>query len=258
MSVNQEPTGGSDGGRRDETALLLAAKAGDETALDEIVESFRPLVSRVASRLHGSRGSEELDDLIQVGMVGLLEAVGRFDPERGPFAPYAAATVSGTIKRHFRDRSWRLRVSRGVHDDAHVVSSAGARLEGALGRVPSGRELAEATGLGEDRVSEVRWALSEAQPQSLQAPVGEEATELGEMLGGDDPGYGMAETRATIGHLGAGLDARDREILTRRFGLDQTQLEIADRVGVSQMQVSRRLRKMLDQMAGAVGAGRKG
>lgn len=229
--------------------LLTAAQEGHQRALDEVVRRFRPLVLGVARRLHGRGGSEELDDLIQVGMLGLLEAASRFEPGRGRFAPYAKATVSGTIKRHYRDRSWKFRVPRSLHDAAALIRARSPELEGRLGRVPTATELAAATGLSEGRVREAQQLLANAQPKSLQAAAGEGGGELGELLGCDDAELEQAELRGMIASLGAELDPADRELLARRFGLEQTQSEIAERIGGSQMRISRRLSRVLESMA---------
>lgn len=235
---------------RKEAELLEAAQGGDREARREVVERYRPMVVRIAGGLHGRGGSEELEDLIQVGMIGLLEAVGRFDRERGAFAPYASATISGTIKRHFRDRSWKLRIPRSLHDAATQTRSRAAELEAALGRPATDEELANATELELDQIREARQMLAGAHPVPLEAPVGDGSTELSELIGGDDPNFARAEMRETIRRLTAELDPADRELLTRRFALEQTQVEIADRVGGSQMRVSRRLRRVLTQIAG--------
>jgi RNA polymerase sigma-B factor len=241
-------------GRRAERVLLEAARDGDSEALEEAVESYRPMVLRTARGLHGRGGSEELDDLIQVGMIGLLEAIARYDPERGSFASYAATTVSGTIKRHFRDRGWKLRIPRSLHDAANLIKARQAELEGRLGRSPSEEELVGATGLTAERVREAEELLVSAHPASLQAAVGEQALELGETLGGEDPELERTEVRVLLAELCRELEDSDLELLVRRFGLEQTQVEIAERFGGSQMRVSRRLRSVLSVVRGRAGA----
>jgi RNA polymerase sigma-B factor len=231
---------GSDG------ELLAAAGRGDREALRLIVERHQGLVRRIAGGLHDPRGSEELEDLVQVGMVGLLEAVRRFDSCRGAFGPYAGATISGVIKRHFRDRSWAIRIPRPLHDTAMVVKLRTSELEGSLGRAPTDGELADATGLEIGIVREVRHLHSSARPRSLHASIGD--SELGELIGGDDPDLARAELRATISRLSADLSGGDRELLVRSFGLGQPQAAIAERVGGSQMRVSRRLRRVLGEL----------
>ena len=236
--------------------LLAAAGRGETRALSEIVERYRPMVARIARRLHGQGGSEDVEDLIQVGMIGLLEAAGRFDPVRGSFPSYAAATISGTIKRHFRDRGWRLRIPRSLHDAVADIRARGAELESRLGREPSEEELALATGLDLELVREGRELIGGAKVVSLSAPVGGEdgSSELAELIGEEDPNLHRAELRGLIGRLSSDLEPDDRELLARRFGLGQTQVEIADGLGGSQMRVSRRLRSVLGRMGRAAGA----
>ncbi len=207
----------------------------------------------VARGIHGRRGVEDLEDLVQVGMLGLLEAIDRFDPERGAFAAYASVTISGTIKRHLRDRSWRLRFGRSLHDAIQQVGPAAAALEASLGRAPDAAEIAARTGLSQELVAEAQGAVAASQPVSLEAPAGAAAagegqTSFGELIGAEDPALERAEERVTIGNGTATLPSSERELLARRFALEQTQTEIADAMGGSQMSVSRRLRRVLDRL----------
>lgn len=233
-----------------EAGLIAAARDGDKKALAELTDLHLPLVRRLAYRHFVPGGSDDLDDLIQVGMVGLIESVGRFDSAQGRFAPYAAATVSGTIKRHFRDRGWRLHIPRSLHDAAQRVGSATAELESRLGRMPTDAELEEETSLPLERIVEARAMLGAAQPLSLQAPTGEGGGALDESLGAGDENFERAERRLMLGSLTDDLEDRDREVLTRRFGLDRTQTEIAGEIGVSQMQVSRVLSRVIGTLRG--------
>ncbi len=132
-------SGAGDEQRRCSRARVSAIEA----AQAELRSATRRWSAGIARGIHGRRGTEDLEDLIQVGMVGLLEAIDRFDPERGAFAPYASVTISGMIKRHLRDRSWRLRFGRSLHDAIQQVGPASAALEAALGRPPSVGEIAE-------------------------------------------------------------------------------------------------------------------
>ena len=255
MSPGSTPLGDVDRRRSSEKELLALAGDGDRDATTELVERFGPLVRRIAGRLHSPGGAEELEDLIQVGQIGLLEAISRYEPDRGAFAPYASVTISGTIKRHFRDRSWKVRIPRSLHDAAQKVGAASGRLEARLGRPPTERELAEETGIDRALLRETQTLLTTAHPLSLQAPTAGELPELGETLGIDDSGLSKAETRSTIRRLSSHLDPRDRRILALRFGLERTQVEIAETVGVSQMQVSRLLRRALTTMRANAAAG---
>lgn len=231
-----------------EAGLIAAGRDGDKRALAELAELHLPLVRRIAYRHFVPGGSDDLDDLIQVGMVGLIESIGRFEPSRGRFAPYAAATVSGTIKRHFRDRGWRLHIPRSLHDAAQRIGSATAELEGRLGRMPTDAELEAETSLPLERIVEARAMVGAALPLSLQAPVGEGGSSLDEALGDSDENFERAESRVLLGSLTARLGDRDREVLARRFALDRTQTEIAGEIGVSQMQVSRVLSRVLGEL----------
>ncbi|HKJ37048.1 MAG TPA: sigma-70 family RNA polymerase sigma factor [Solirubrobacterales bacterium] len=246
----------SDRSKGAQRALLADARDGDAEALEEAVERFRPMVVRIARRLHGRGGSEELEDLIQVGLIGLLEAIARFDPDRGSFPSYASATVSGTIKRHFRDRSWKLRIPRSLHDAANLVTSRRLELEGRFGRPPSEEELSIATGLSVERVRDAEQLLRSAHPASLQSTVGEQSLELGEVLGAEDPELDRAESRELLAYLSNNLEDPERELLARRFGLEQTQVEIAERLGGSQMRISRRLRIVLTKLRRRAGVAR--
>ena len=241
-------------GARGEHELLARARDRDEAAQAEIVKRYTPLVRRVARGIHGRRGMDDLEDLVQVGMVGLLEAIDRFEPEQGAFAPFASATVSGLIKRHLRDRSWRMRFGRSLHDAIQRVGPASTALESALGRAPTEAELAARTGLSPELVAEARSAVVASQPVSLEAPAGDGATAFSELIGGDDPDLARAEDRVSIGNGTAALAPEDRELLTRRFALEQTQTEIAGAMGGSQMSVSRRLRKVLAEVGGEMQA----
>jgi RNA polymerase sigma-B factor len=227
--------------------LLLAARDGDEDARRRVAERYDPLVRRVAQRFHAPGATDDLDDLIQVGHLGLLEALSRFDPERGSFAAYASVTVSGTIKRHFRDRGWKLKIPRSLHDATLAISRGTVELEGRLGRRPTDSELVEHCELELAEVVEARRLMQTAQPLSLQASTdeGEGMPSLGDSIGEEDPNFSRVELRQQIGALTEPLDPADRELLALRFGLERTQVEIAELLGCSQMQVSRLLRRAL-------------
>ncbi len=241
-------------GPSDEAELVALARGRDHQAMAEIVARYTPLVRRSARRAHG-RGSEDLEDLIQVGMIGLVESIDRFDPARGSFAGFASVTVSGTIKRHLRDRSWRLRLGRSLHDAIQQVGPAATALEATLGRPPTTTELAARTGLSIEIVAEAEGAILAANPASLEAPGGGDGvTTLGELIGDDDPDLARADARAMIRSGLAALDDSDRELIARRYGLEQTQSEIAETMGGSQMRVSRRLRAVLGEMGTAIGS----
>jgi RNA polymerase sigma-B factor len=221
-------------------------EGGDIEARRILIERMMPLV-RTLARRYVNRG-ESLDDLIQVGCVGLIKAVDRFDISRDlRFSTFAVPTILGEIKRHFRDRAWSVRVSRGIQELNAKVGREADRLSGRLGRSPTLEELAEAT---QSTVEQVLEALQGAQAYNtvpLDEPLGDDG-EVSDRLGADDPGFVVAEQRVEISR---GLDAlppRERSIVLLRFFEGLTQREIADRVGISQMHVSRLLRRSIERM----------
>jgi RNA polymerase sigma-B factor len=233
-----------------EVALLARAGDGDRDAVAAVVRRYMPVVERIARRYHSPGGLDDVDDLIQVGVVGLLEALSRFVPDRGSFAAFASTTISGTIKRHFRDRGWRLRIPRSLHDASLRLNGTIAELESRLGRAPSDEELARASGIDRELVGEARVLMRGANPLPLHGDGSGEGVAVEDVVGDEDPGFGRAELRDQLSRLCERLDPRDREVLALRFGLDRTQVEIARQVGVSQMQVSRLLRRALGTMSG--------
>ncbi|MDQ6776152.1 MAG: SigB/SigF/SigG family RNA polymerase sigma factor [Actinomycetota bacterium] len=226
---------------------------GDLGARQALVEQMLPLV-RTLARRYVNRG-EPLDDLIQVGCVGLIKAVDRFDVTRElRFSTFAVPTILGEIKRHFRDRAWSVRVSRGIQERNARIGREVDRLSGRLGRSPTVEELAEAT---QSTVEQVLEALQGAQAYAtvpLEQSLGEDG-ELLDWLGGEDPGYDQAEERLVLARGLQALPARERQIVTLRFFEGLTQREIADRVGVSQMHVSRLLRRAIARMQSELGPG---
>ena len=238
----------------DEAALFAALARGDQRARERLVETFLPLAKHIARRY--SRGQEPLDDLVQVASLGLLKAIDRFDPERGlAFSSFAVPTISGEVRRHFRDRTWSVRVPRALGELTQALDKQVTRLTTDLGRAPTVPELAEALGAGEEDVLEAMHARGAYRATSLDMPLrGDEdgGATVGEAMGGDDEGFAHAEHRATLEQLLDVLTPRDREILRLRFEEDMTQAEIADLVGVSQMQVSRLIRQSLDRMRASV------
>jgi RNA polymerase sigma-B factor len=231
----------------DEQELLLRYhRDGDPEARRILIERMMPLV-RTLARRYVNRG-ESLEDLIQVGSVGLIKAVDRFDVSRElRFSTFAVPTILGEIKRHFRDRAWSVRVSRGIQELNAKIGREADRLSGKLGRSPTVEELAEAT---ESSVEQVLEAIQGAQAYStvsLDEPVGEEG-EAAERFGEEDPGFAQAEHRVELARGLGALPPRERSILLLRFYEGLTQREIADRVGISQMHVSRLLRRSIDRM----------
>ncbi|WP_327467556.1 SigB/SigF/SigG family RNA polymerase sigma factor [Baekduia sp.] len=231
-------------------AQLLAryARTRAPELRDRLVRRYLPLARYSASQY--ARGSEPFDDLLQVASVGLLKAIDRYEPARGAeFSSYALPTMAGELRRHFRDRSWNVRPPRDLQDHALAVERVTTALIADLGRSPTIEEIAERTGLGEDSVLEARQALASRHAVSFSLPAsGDDGPDLGECMGTSDAGFDGAENRATLARLVRHLSHREREILRLRFDEDLTQAEIGERIGLSQMHVSRLLRNALEKL----------
>jgi RNA polymerase sigma-B factor len=240
------PTSATD---RDATTLCRYAQTRDPRLREELVQRYLPLARYAASRY--ASGPEPFDDLLQVACLGLLKALDRFDPAKGnAFSSYALPTMTGELRRHFRDRSWAVRPPRDLQEDALRLDKAAIELQRRLGRPPTIPELTTVTGLGKEAVLEAREALRARRPTSLSAPgnLDDEESVLERRLGIIDSGYAGAEDRAVLAPLLRRLPLRDRVILRLRFEHDLTQSEIGERVGLSQMHVSRVLRGALEQL----------
>jgi RNA polymerase sigma-B factor len=226
--------------------------AGDER--ERLILAHLPLVRSLARR-YANRG-EPLDDLIQVGTVGLIKAIDRFDPERGrDLAAFAAPTILGEIRRHFRDRAWAVHVPRPLQEAHAAVTGAVDELTARLGRSPSVAEIAAETGLDEETVLDAAAAGAAYRPASLSAPrAGADDEADAPEPGAPDAGYAAADGRADLSRGMRALPARERVILHLRFREDLTQSEIAARVGISQMHVSRLIQRALARMRHAAGA----
>ena len=245
-------TGNDRVARRLRERLLFARYRGrhDLAARDELVERFLPLATQLARRYR--RGAEPLEDLVQVASVGLLKAIERFDPERGiAFSSFAVPTITGELKRYFRDKGWALRVPRDLQELAQRVDRTTDRLTHEHGRAPTVSEIADELEITLEQVLEAREAAAAFRADSLDRPCGDDqdATRLADTLGAAEPGYLQAEQSATLEALMSVLSDREREVLRLRFAEDLTQSEIAHRVGVSQMHVSRLLRKAVTQLS---------
>lgn len=212
---------------------------------DKLVEMHLPLVEYLARRFAGR--SEPLDDLIQVGTIGLIKAVDRFDLERGvEFSTYATPTVVGEIKRHFRDKGWMVRVPRRLQERRAALTSATSDLTQKLGRSPTIKELAAHLELTEEEILEGLESSNAYTAVSLEAtndPDGGQS--IADTLGELDADMEHVEYRESLKPLLAALPARERTILTLRFFGNQTQSQIAAQVGISQMHVSRLLARTL-------------
>ena len=214
---------------------------------DQLVEMHLPLVEYLARRFAG-RG-EPLDDLVQVGTIGLIKAVDRFDVERGvEFSTYATPTVVGEIKRHFRDKGWTVRVPRRLQELRASLTSATADLTHALGRSPTVAELAGQLGIGEEEVLEGLESANAYTAVSIEAGDSEGGLSVAETLGEYDVALEDVEYRESIKPLVDGLPPRERRILLLRFFGNLTQSQIAAELGISQMHVSRLLSRTLSQL----------
>lgn len=225
----------------------------DESERERLILDHMPLVKALARR-YANRG-EPLDDLVQVGTIGLIKAIDRFDPARGnALASFAAPTILGEIRRHFRDRTWMVHVPRGVQDAHGVVNRTIDSLTSELGRSPSVREVAGESGLTEEEVLDAMAAAVAYQPLSLSRPTGSDDDDDPIDVAVEDEGFEWAEGRAAIGNRLAELPARERTIIVLRFKEGLTQSQIAERIGISQMHVSRLLAKALQTLRTSVGA----
>jgi RNA polymerase sigma-B factor len=228
----------------------LFQRLPDEEARAELVELYRPLAEYLARRFYG-RG-EPLEDLVQVASLGLVKALDRFDPERGvAFSSYAVPTILGELKRHFRDRGWSVRVPRDLQERIARVDRAIAELPAKLGRAPSVNEIAARLEVDPEEVLEAMEAGQAHHAMSLdaQSPSEEgEGVPLTERLGESEPGFDTVEYGEAIIEALETLSERDRMVLHLRFIEDMTQTEIAERVGVSQMHVSRILRSAVERL----------
>ena len=228
---------------------MLALPVGDPSrpALRaEAIEAWLPL-ARHLTRRYAGRG-EPTDDLIQTATVGLIKAVDRFDPGFGvDFIGFAIPTIVGEIKRHFRDRTWSIRVPRRLQELRLAITAANATLTHTLGRLPTVTDIAVHLNVTEEDVLEGLEGARAYRATSLSTPVGTDGatTELADTLGGEDHEFELTELRIALGPALAALDERERTILTLRFYGNKTQTEIAEQVGVSQMHVSRLITKAL-------------
>jgi RNA polymerase sigma-B factor len=215
------------------------------------IEAWLPLAKHLAQRFHG-RG-EPLDDLVQIATVGLIKAIDRFDPEYGnDFAAYAVPTIVGEIKRHFRDRTWDIRVPRRLQELKLDINEATATLSQQLGRSPTIADIAAYLQKSEDEVIEGLEGARAYSAVSLQTLVGAgiDGTELGDLFGQDDPDLALAEFRASLGPALDTLSPREQHIIILRFFGNLTQTQIAHHVGISQMHVSRLLARSLANLRG--------
>ena len=237
--------------------LVRYSRDGDPETREQIVTRFIPFARELARRY--AYTGEPLEDLSQVAMLGLLKAVDRFDPSRGTrFTSYATPTILGELKRHFRDESWAVHVPRDVRDRTMAVTRQTEVLSRALGRSPTVREVADKLSCTPEEVLEAREAGAGYSALSLDAPDGcddDPGRTLLARFGDDDDGYEVVETRDAIAGAWGTLPEVERRVVELRFVENLTQREIGERVGFSQMHVSRLLRRALERLeTGALAA----
>jgi RNA polymerase sigma-B factor len=235
---------------RERRLLIRYHAEGDLVAREELVERLLPLARDLALRY--TYTDEPFEDLMQVACIGLIKAIDRFEPERGTkFTSYAAPTILGELKRHFRDKGWSMHVSRNLQERALAVSRETEALSKALGRSPTVREVARSLKLSIEEVLEAQEAAANYEPASLDAPAArddQEAATLMDLLGGEDSAFELVETRDAIANTWKGLPDAERKVLELRFSDNMTQREIGRRIGYSQMHVSRLLRRALNRL----------
>ena len=239
-----------------EMAALPTQHPSRPALRDAAIEAWLPMAKRLARRYAG-RG-ESLDDLLQTAMVGLIKAVDRFDPDFGTdFVGFAVPTILGEIRRHFRDRGWAIRVPRRLQEMRLAINDAHGVLTHTLGRPPTVADIAAYLGVGEEQVLEGLEGARAYRATSLSAPTRTDSTdgafELGDTLGAEDHGYELTELHLALGPALEHLTERERRIVTLRFYGNQTQSQIADQVGVSQMHISRMLTAALAKLRTQLG-----
>lgn len=248
---------GSPGAIRTEVLFERWQRARDPRAREELVQRFLPLARKLARRYSGAR--EPFEDLLQVASLGLVKAVDRFDSSRGTaFSSFAVPTILGELKRYFRDLGWAVHVPRGAQERAVKVEDAQHQLSVRSGRAPTVSELAEYLELSVEDVLDSLEVSRAHHAASLDAPYDDGEGESGTIVdtcGEEDPGLGRADATITVALAARHLSARDREVLVLRFVQDLTQTQIAERIGVSQMQVSRILRRSIARLTELTEAG---
>ena len=238
--------------RTQDSSELLRRFAEHRSQADraELIRRFRPLARKLALRY--ARGSEPIDDLEQVALLGLLKALDRYQPDKGfAFTSFAVPTILGELKRSFRDTAWSAHVPRSVQERVALLKKHTDRLSTLEGRSPSVTRLAEAMGCTQEEVLEAMAAAGSLSPMSLDGPRGggdDEDETFVDRLGENEDGYEFVEDRAAVQTAMPSLTETQRIVLQLRFEDDLKQSEIATRIGVSQMQVSRVLRAGLERL----------
>jgi RNA polymerase sigma-B factor len=225
-------------------------KLDDARAREELVDRFLPLARNLARRYAGAR--EPFDDLLQVASLGLVKAIDRFDVDRGAaFSSFAVPTILGELKRYFRDLGWAVHVPRGAQEQALKVQEAQERLTSKTGRPPTVSDLAEYLEIPVEDVLDALETAAAHHSASLDAPRedgDDESGTLVDMFGEEDRRYELIDQTVTVSAAARQLSPRERKVLALRFVHDMTQTQIASEIGVSQMQVSRILRRALSHL----------
>jgi RNA polymerase sigma-B factor len=248
--------------RRQERRLFTRYNdEGDVDARDQLIQRCLPLARHLAGRY--SRSGESVDDLVQVASIGLIKAVDRFDPSRGTaFSSFAVPSILGELKRHFRDHGWAAHVPRAVQERALKVNAAVDKLTARHGRSPTPKEVARASGFSVEEVLEAQQATCSFESSSLDsAPAhadGEAGLSYMETIGALDEHFELVEYRSAIDSAMRAMPKRELLVLTLRFDHDMTQSEIAAQIGISQMHVSRLIRRALDRLRVVAEADRNG
>jgi len=236
----------------DDRQLFELARAGDLDARERLVERYLPFAHRLARRF--SHTGADREDLAQVASYALVKAVDRYDPHRGfVFTTFATPTIDGELKRFIRDTRWPLRVPRGLQERYLKLEAAISELEPQLGRSPTPAELAERLGVTREEVIETYEVATKRDMDSLDRAIEAEdgSRRYAGPPGREDPHYELIEECVTIAPLLTALPEREQQILQLRFGAELSQREIAQRLGISQMHVSRLIRRSLDNLSRA-------
>ncbi|MGW2640777.1 RNA polymerase sigma factor SigF [Streptomyces sp. NPDC001348] len=235
----------------DQLAVLEEGTPEYQYARNTLIEMNMSLVRYAAGRFR-SRGPEEMEDIVQVGMIGLIKAIDRFELSREvEFTSFAVPYIVGEIKRFFRDTSWAVHVPRRLQEARVQLARAKEELSSRLGRTPTTRELSELMSLPEEEVVEAQLASNGYRSASLDATInGSEDGEaaLADFIGDQDPALGLVEDFHALAPMIAELDERDRKIIHWRFVEELTQAQIGERLGVSQMHVSRLINRLLARL----------
>jgi RNA polymerase sigma-B factor len=236
--------------------LFERMHAGDERAREQIAAMYMPLARRLAQRY--VRSSEPREDLVQVACLGLVKAIERFDPSRGPtFASFAIPTILGELRRYFRDATWAVHVPRGAQERAFAIEAAEEQLRATQRTAPTVEQIAEYLRISAEEVLDGMLAVKAYEADSLDAPNGsadDEGRSPLEQIGREDEAYELIEADASVVPAIRELGERDRRVLHLRFVREMSQSEIASQIGVSQMQVSRILARSLGKLREMAGA----